>query len=484
MHTFFIPSARLQPIQHVLLVAVIPLVGAVDTFWIGRMGDALSLAGQGAANQCFFSLFFLIAFLPTLTAPLVAKACGAGDNEAACARVCEASFLALAMSIPATLILALKPLWLLRLVLPPSAAAAPYAARYLSVRSLSLAPALLASIGFAAFRGTLDTLTPLKVSLASNLLNLILDPLLIFGLKLGVSGAALATIIAEFASGAIYMVLLLRRRLVRMRLLVKPPSARALLPLVQGGLALLVRQLALNVGFITATRSACAMDGTGVAAAAYAITQQIYSLGLVVMLAVQATGATLVPAALAGLGGGGGDDGERQNAARAIADRLTGWSTCIALTMAASQLLFLDRIIPLFSTLPEVCAAVRRPAIISAGVQALNSLIFPAEGVMLGTSCFGYLAGLTAVGCATMVGGITLSARMGAGLGAIWLWQGVFHLLQMTGAMTHYLWLGPLGKRNAIAAGVGAQAESIEAAECVVVPMGGQPAEVCADDSS
>ena len=73
---------------------------------------------------------------------------------------------------------------------------------------------------------------------------------------------------------------------------------------------------------------------------------------------------------------------------------------------------------------------------------------------------------------------------MGAGLGAIWLWQGVFHLLQMTGAMTHYLWLGPLGKRNAIAAGVGAQAESIEAAECVVGPMGGQPAEVCADDSS
>ena len=31
-------------------LAVIPIVGAVDTFWIGRMGDALALAGQGAAN--------------------------------------------------------------------------------------------------------------------------------------------------------------------------------------------------------------------------------------------------------------------------------------------------------------------------------------------------------------------------------------------------------------------------------------------------
>eukprot|EP00962_Isochrysis_galbana_P028606 scaffold9061_cov124-Isochrysis_galbana.AAC.1 len=36
------------------------------------------------------------------------------------------------------------------------------------------------------------------------------------------------------------------------------------------------------------------MDPTGVSAAAYAITNQMYSLGLVVMLAIQATGATLV----------------------------------------------------------------------------------------------------------------------------------------------------------------------------------------------
>ena len=38
---------------------------------------------------------------------------------------------------------------------------------------------------------------------------------------------------------------------------------------------------------------------TGVSAAAYSITNQIYSLGVVVMLAMQGTGATLVPAALA-----------------------------------------------------------------------------------------------------------------------------------------------------------------------------------------
>ena len=80
-------------------LAVIPIVGAVDTFWIGRMGNALALAGQGAANQCFFSAFFLIAFIPTITAPLVAAAAGSGDIDSACKRVCEALFLANALGV-------------------------------------------------------------------------------------------------------------------------------------------------------------------------------------------------------------------------------------------------------------------------------------------------------------------------------------------------------------------------------------------------
>ena len=31
--------------------AILPHVGAADTFWVGRMKNALTLAGQGAANQ-------------------------------------------------------------------------------------------------------------------------------------------------------------------------------------------------------------------------------------------------------------------------------------------------------------------------------------------------------------------------------------------------------------------------------------------------
>ena len=36
-------------------LVVFPLVGMVDTFFVGRMGSALSLAGQGAANAALIS---------------------------------------------------------------------------------------------------------------------------------------------------------------------------------------------------------------------------------------------------------------------------------------------------------------------------------------------------------------------------------------------------------------------------------------------
>ena len=39
-----------------LNMAVVPLVGAVDVFWVGQMGDVVALASQGAANQVSIAL--------------------------------------------------------------------------------------------------------------------------------------------------------------------------------------------------------------------------------------------------------------------------------------------------------------------------------------------------------------------------------------------------------------------------------------------
>ena len=71
------------------------------------------------------------------------------------------------------------------------------------------------TVGFAAFRGVLDTVTPLKIAIAANLVNVVLDPILIFNAGLGVAGAALATAASQIFAAAAYISLLLRRDQIR-----------------------------------------------------------------------------------------------------------------------------------------------------------------------------------------------------------------------------------------------------------------------------
>lgn len=250
-----------------LNMAVVPIVNSVDTFWVGRLGIALALAGQAAANQAFFTFFFLISFLPTITAPLVAKAVGSENTEEAQTRICEALFLCNILGAIGTIMLAGFPRTSLGLVLSKDAAAMEYAVPYLRFRALSMIPALISSTGFSAYRGLLNTVTPLKVSLVTNLVNLVADPLLISGF--GVGGAAIATAGAEGLSGLIYLKLLMRRKLFRLSKMFKVPSWSSLKPLIQGGGAMLLFQLVLNIAFTTAARRVQAMDPTGVSAAAY-----------------------------------------------------------------------------------------------------------------------------------------------------------------------------------------------------------------------
>ena len=418
-------------------MAVVPLVNAVDTFWVGRMGVALALAGQAAANSAFFTLYFLVAFLPTITAPMVAEAVASGDMEAAQERVCESLFLCNLFGGLGTILLVVFPRVGLRMVLPEGAPALEYAAPYLRWRALSMAPALLTATGFAAYRGLLNTVTPLKVSLFTNALNLFLDPLLIFNAKLGFIGAALATAISEGSAGLIYLQLLLKRKLVTWKKLVKPPSWKKLVPILQGGSSVLARQAAINVAIISAARRAQVMDPSGVSAAAYGIVMNLFSVGIVMHIAIQSTAAALIPATRAK---------EGDEAARNVADRMFSWGTLIGALMGTIQYLALPFLVPLFSTLPEVQEAVRAPAIISSFVHFINGIAFAGEGAMLGLGCFRDLALLTAVGTLTLLG--LLSTPLGNRLDGILVSLAIFNIVQGVSVLTHYLKFGPLAKKK------------------------------------
>lgn len=45
--------------------AIAPVIGAADLFFVNRLGNALAVAGQAAANQVYGSVFFLTSFIPS-----------------------------------------------------------------------------------------------------------------------------------------------------------------------------------------------------------------------------------------------------------------------------------------------------------------------------------------------------------------------------------------------------------------------------------
>ena len=266
---------------------------------------------------------------------------------------------------------------------------------------------------------------------------LILDPLFIFFTPFGVMGAALATALAETTSGIIYLKLLLKRKLANWREIVRPPSLQSLLPLILGGASMLGRQLALNIGFVLAGRRAQSLDPTGVSAAAYGIVMQIYSVGVVMHVAMQGTTAALVPSTRAKSG---------RDAARLVADRMFAWCSLVGLVLGLTQFLALPWLVPLFSTLPEVQEAVKVPALIASLLHLVNGPVFAGEGVMLGLGCYRDLMLATAVGVGTMLLG--LRSPMGQKLdGILWSFL-VFHVFQGAAVVVHYLKIGPLSIRR------------------------------------
>jgi len=352
----------------------------VDTFYIGRMANPLALAGVGAANQVFSSAFWIISFLPSVVTPLVARAIASGDKDAAADRVCEALFVAIIIGALGTCLLTFGADFALSAVLDPKKSpAAAFARPYLRVRALTFIPALFATTGFSAFRGLQDTVTPLKVSLFSNALNVLLDPICMFQCGLGVTGAALATGVAEVFSGLAYFRLLVRRNLVTWRRLITPPKLAQLQPLISGSFAVQARSIALNVGFLAATRRVQLMDASGVAAAAHTLTLQFWQLGGVILLALSAAASALVPAEL-------GKDGTEGG--RVVADRLLVTGLLMGTVLAGLQLLALP-LVDKLSVNPSVRSAARVPAILASLTQVMNGVIFAGEGIMQGTTSFG-----------------------------------------------------------------------------------------------
>lgn len=382
-------------------LAAEPLVALVDTAFVGRLGEE-PLAALGVVTALLQLAFFVFIAIANAGTPLIARAVGAGDREKGSALVGQCLLLcaaAAAAGLPA--VEAAAPLLVELMGAAPEVADA--SVDYLRIRALGLPALLVITAGHAVYRGVGDTRTPMYIAFGLSLVNLALDPLLIFGLGWGLAGAGAASVAAQTAGAAVFLHLLLTGR-TGLPVKWKAPRWKHMAELVGAGSALFVRTLLLVATFTAAAGAAARLGVTEVAAHQVAV-QVLLFLSLVIdSIAVAAQ--NLVASRL---------DTDRR-AARRLADRMLWWGFVWGTALAVVFWLLRGALPGWFTNDPSVIAAAAALMPFVAATQPLNSVVFVFDGIMIGAAEFTFMAAAMA-GAAALT--CTLIALAGS-LAGIW----------------------------------------------------------------
>jgi len=210
----------LLAIPMILEMVLESLFAVVDVFWVGRLGaEAVATVGL---TESLLSLVFAIGLgLSLSTTAMVARRIGEKDAAAAAVAGVQAIAIGLAVSVIVGV-----PCWffapdLLRLM-GASPQVVAVGSGYARIALAGSGAIMMLFLNNAIFRGAGDAAIAMRLLWVSNIINLILDPCLIFGWgpfpKLGVTGAALATLTGR-SIGVLYQFYRLLQGTERIRIL-------------------------------------------------------------------------------------------------------------------------------------------------------------------------------------------------------------------------------------------------------------------------
>ena len=202
----------LLAIPMVLEMVLESLFAVVDVFWVGRLGaDAVATVG---ITETLLALVFAIGLGVALsTTAMVARRIGEKDPEDAAISAVQAIVLGLLISFVLGLAGGIAAPRLLALM-GASPAIIAVGSGYARVALGGCGAIIMLFLNNAIFRGAGDASIAMRLLWVSNIINLVLDPCLIFGVgpfpHLGVTGAATATLIGRSIGVLVQFWLLLR----------------------------------------------------------------------------------------------------------------------------------------------------------------------------------------------------------------------------------------------------------------------------------
>ena len=189
----------------------IPLLGMIDIAIAGRIGDESTSAALAIGTAIFNFIYWNFAFLRMGTSGLAAQAYGAGDKRET-ANILGRSMIA-ALTIALLLLIFNRPIGALamRIMEGGSNEVMALAADYFYAR-IWAAPAAIAIFSLHGWlTGMQDTTSPMVVSILNNIINIACSLWFVFGLDMGVVGIAWGTVVAQYTSLVVTLLIIALR---------------------------------------------------------------------------------------------------------------------------------------------------------------------------------------------------------------------------------------------------------------------------------
>ena len=361
-----------------------PLYLLADAAIVGHLGTP-QLAGLGIAGVVLQTAVGLCVFLAYGTTASVARHLGAGDLRRALAQGIDGVWLAVVIGTLTTAAgIALTP----RLVAAFGVGdvVAGHAETYLRIALLGLTPLLVMLATTGILRGLQDTRTPLVVAVAGNALNVVLNLVLVYGPgpvpALGLAGSALGSVLAQVASAAALLAVVVRAA--RAHGAPLTPHRAGIVAAARSGVALVVRTLALRAALLVGTY-AVTVAGTeeGVQLATHQIAFTIWTF-----LAFALDAIAIAAQALTGRALGAGDVA----GTRVLTRRMIQWGVAGGVVSGLGLAALAPFLGALFTSDPAV-RDLLVPVLVTAALgQPLAGVVFVLDGVLIGAGDGSYLA--------------------------------------------------------------------------------------------
>jgi putative MATE family efflux protein len=321
--------------------------GLIDMFWVGRLGS-VSIAAVAISTAVIMTIIPLIFGIATGTISLVSQNIGAKRQIDADNVATQSMIISILASIIFTILGFIFAEDLLR-ILGAEDQVVLIGGQYLRIMFLGGLTMFVLFLGSAILQGTGDVILPMLVMVLANFLNLILDPIFIFGIgvpRMGTAGAAWATVISQAISCVVILYVLFKGHShVRIRLnefSFKPKIIWEILAIgIPSSIQLFFRNIMglVLMGIVSAF-------GT-FAIAAYGIGMRLQMVNLMPAFALGTAAATLVGQ---NLGAG------KIKQAKKSALMATGIDLAIMLIVGILFFIYAPNIVSLFDKTPQVVA--------------------------------------------------------------------------------------------------------------------------------